>query len=274
MSGPQRVGRGAGSLLARLRAPAQRDMATPYAGKVAVITGASAGLGAGMAKEFRRLGLSVGLCSRSPACLADEPEGSVVAAQLDIRDEKAVADFADLVVSRLGKIDLWVNNAGVLDPISFVRDLDASAFQEHLNTNVVGVLNGTRSFVRHLRCRGGDGVLVNISSGAARSGYAGWGAYCASKAAVDLLTECTQIEEKDSGLRAYSLAPGIIDTAMQERIRGLSAEEFPMVEKFHTVKKNDAFNTPEFVARHILDISFDPNARPDKVACSAPKEKQ
>ena len=111
----------------------------------------------------------------------------------------------------------------------------------------------------------------NISSGAARNGYSGWSAYCATKAAVDLMTESVQIEEEEHGLlRAYSVAPGVIDTDMQAVIRECRIEDFPMVEKFRDLKARDAFNTPEFVAQKLLDIAFDESARPESVRTSLP----
>merc|ERR1719343_1916403 len=178
-------------------------MSPSLAGRVAVITGASRGLGAGMAEEFQRQGLKLGLCSRSAPCLP--PGEGVVTTQLDVRDAAAVELFAGSVAQQFGAIDLWINNSGVLDPIRFLRDLEPAQLEEHLAVNVVGVLNGTRSFVHHVRSREGGGVLINISSGAARSGYAGWGPYCAGKAAVDRLSECAQLEEEASGLRVHSV---------------------------------------------------------------------
>src|SRR5690606_22108759 len=119
----------------------------------------------------------------------------------------------------LGPIDLWINNAGVLDPIAFVRDLDPAAFQDHLAINVGGVLHGSQAYVRHLRAVGRTGVLVIVSSGAAQKPYPAWGAYCAGKAAVDLLTGVSAAEERC--VRAHAVAPGLVDTAMQEKIRSL-----------------------------------------------------
>ncbi|CAK0890566.1 unnamed protein product, partial [Prorocentrum cordatum] len=123
----------------------------------------------------------------------------VVTAQLDVRDAAAVELFAGRVAQQFGTIDLWINNSrgGGARPHRVPARLGEPAqLEEHLAVNVVGVLNGTRSFVRHVRSREGGGVLLNISSGAARSGYAGWGPYCAGKAAVDRLSECAQLEEE------------------------------------------------------------------------------
>lgn len=237
----------------------------------AVVTGASRGIGAGLAEHFAKAGLRLGLCARSRPVL-DEGE-RVVAESVDVTDEKALDRFAERVEQRFGRIDLWVNNAGVLDPIGPLRDLDAEAFRHHLDVNLTGVFLGTRRYVRHLRRNGTDGVLVNISSGAATSAYAGWSAYCAAKAAVDRMTEVVQLEEEASGLRAHAVAPGVIDTAMQERIRAQTEATFPAVERFRRMKEEESFNSPEFVAREILALAFEPERRPNSVVVRLPMEK-
>jgi len=242
------------------------------AGRIAVVTGASRGLGAGLASEFARRGMRLALCARSrPALAAGE---NVISAQLDVRDEKAVEEFTQRIEERFGTIDLWINNAGVLEPIKPLREISLAAFREHIDVNLIGLFLCTRAYVRHLHRRGASGVLINISSGAAWSGYAGWSAYCAGKSAVDRLTECVQLEEEVHGLRAYAVAPGVIDTDMQRLIRDCTAEEFPEVERFRELKRTEGFNTPAFVAEHLLAIAFDPTRRPEEVVVRLPDEKQ
>ena len=193
--------------------------------------------------------------------------------KLDVRNAEEVEAFARRVVDRFGEIDVWVNNAGVLAPVGPMRDLDVEGFRGHVDTNLVGVFIGSRTFVRHRRSVGGGGVLINVSSGAAWSAYEGWSAYCAGKAGVERFTECVQAEESETGLRAYSLAPGVVDTAMQEEIRGFDAEIFPAVDRFLEMKAEDSFNTPGFVARHMLRMAFDPENVDPEVAQRLPDEK-
>ena len=240
-------------------------------GYTVVITGASRGLGAGLAEDFASRGMRLALCSRSDPALA--PGDDVLSERVDVRDEKAVDDFALRVEERFGEIDLWINNAGVLEPIKPLRDLGVEEFREHIDTNLTGLFLCTRAYVRHLRRRGGEGVLINISSGAAWRGYAGWTAYCAGKSAVDRLTECVQLEEEANGLRAYAVAPGVIDTDMQAQIRACTPDVFPELERFLEMKRDDTFNTTGFVAEHLLAIAFDPAARPEEVTVRFPDEK-
>jgi NAD(P)-dependent dehydrogenase (short-subunit alcohol dehydrogenase family) len=227
-------------------------------GLVAVITGASRGLGAGIAECWARSGVRLGLCARTTP---DAPDGAgragVVTASVDVTDAGAVDDFAREVVDHFGRIDLWVNNAGVLAPIGRLADLEPSALHEHLDINVLGVAFGSSTFARHVRSRTGGGVLVNISSGAATTPYEGWGPYCASKAALEMITEVIAREELSHGLRAYALSPGVVDTDMQAMIRSTPAERFPIVGRFRQLHQEGGFNAPAWVASYILDDLVD-----------------
>ena len=239
------------------------------AGRVAVVTGASRGLGAGLVERFRERGVRVGACARSMAVSDDD---DLLARPVDVTDAAAVTAFAGEVAGRLGPIDLWVNNAGLLAPMGPVRDLDAGEVAEHVAVNLLGVLHGSQVFVRHVRARGGEGVLVNITSGAALRAYEGWGPYCASKAGVERLTEVIALEEGNSGVRAYAIAPGVVDTDMQAMIRSSSTDDFPARDRFVELKEREAFNSPAFVADRLLAIAFDPSARPDEVVFRLPAE--
>ena len=240
------------------------------AGKTVVITGASRGLGAGLARDFAGRGMKLGLCARSAPVLPDGPE--VVAAELDVRDEEAVERFAAGVAARLGPIDLWINNAGVLEPIRPLVDAPADEWARHIEINVLGVARGSAAFCRHRRGVGPGGTLVNISSGAGRKGYFGWSAYCAGKAAVDRMSECLALEEATAGTRVLSVAPGIIDTRMQEQIRASTAADFPEVERFVRMKEEGRFSSTEWVAARLVELVFDPARRTDEVLVGLPLE--
>jgi NAD(P)-dependent dehydrogenase (short-subunit alcohol dehydrogenase family) len=239
-------------------------------GKTAVITGASRGIGAAIAREAHRRGMNLGLCARSEPVL---PEGdSVVSTRLDVSDEPAVHAFARAVEARFGDIDLWINNAGVLEPIAFVRDVRVDDFRAHIEINLIGALIGSQAYLRHRQRVGRGGVLVNISSGAAWNPYAGWGAYCAGKAGLSRLTDCVAAEEAQNGLRAYSIAPGVVDTEMQALIRRTPVEVFPDLDKFSEMKRDGLFNSGEYVAREILAVAFDPDRATDEVDLRFPYE--
>ena len=226
--------------------------------RVALITGASRGIGAGLARAFHRRGLKLALCARSEPDegeLPDDPE-RIHYGRVDVTDFRALERFAAEADERLGPIELWVNNAGLLEPIALVREADADDVRAHIEVNVLGVVHGTRIFLERLHAEGRTGTIVNISSGAGAHPFAGWGAYCAGKAAVDMLTRVTALEERPHGIRAYALAPGVIETGMQELIRRQDERDFPDVERFRGLHSSGKLLDPESPAPAILRLAF------------------
>ena len=232
-------------------------------GKVAVITGASSGIGAGLARHFAAQGMRLGLCSRRVPVL--EEGADVLSRSVDVSDEAAVFRFAAEVAARFGRIDLWVNNAGVVEPIGMLRDLDMQAFARNHLINFMGVVHGTRAFIAHVRGapkREAESVLVNVSSAAARQARAGMSAYSSSKAAIDRLTEAVAEDEKSAGIVALALSPGMVDSGTQAVVRSMPVERMPASENNRRAAAAGRFNSPEHVAQHMLRIAFDPAARP------------
>lgn len=237
-----------------------------------VITGASRGLGAGMARTYLERGHKVAACSRSPPPKdlensADTEGRLYYQSNVDVCDPDAVKDFLENTAKNLGPdIDVWINNAGILDPIKPIRETNFADFEKNIQINLMGTFHATKAYINYSRSRAKDtggvsSTLVNISSGAAVKGYAGWGAYCSGKGAVDRLTECALAEEQSDEksklcFRAYSIAPGVIDTEMQEKIRNATKSDFPMVDKFHEIKANDSFNTPPYIAIQIENLAL------------------
>jgi len=250
--------------------------------RVVVVTGASRGLGAGLAVHFAASGMHLGLCARHRPVLAARTrptahDGHIVASEMpvlsavDVTDRGALARFAREVAARFGRIDLWVNNAGLLGPVGPLVEADPAELARTVDVNVTGVLHGTAVFAEHVRSRRGPGVLVNISSGAGTTPYVGWAAYCASKAAVDQLTRVVALEEAPHGLRAYSVAPGLVDTDMQVALRAADQASFPEVERFRRAATEHRFNSPAWVAEHLLALAFGPQ-RPEGVTVRIPDQ--
>ena len=216
-----------------------------------MVTGASRGLGAGMAARFAEHGLLLGLCARTEP--VPPPGTRSVTESVDVTDAAAVERFASNVADALGPIDLWVNNAGVLEPMGPQRTHEADAVDRALLVNIGGVANGTRSFTRRARTwTPSRRVLVNVSSGAATSIYEGWSIYGATKAAVDHFTEIVAAEEPD--LTCHAVAPGVVDTEMQAQIRTHDESTFPAVGRFRARHEAGAWNSPAWVADHLLGL--------------------
>jgi len=251
-------------------------------GRVAVVTGASRGLGAGLAVHFAASGMHLGLCARHRPRLVvrtrpTAQDGHIVSSEtpvlsaVDVTDRDALAGFADAVVARFGRIDLWVNNAGLLGPIAPLALADGGEVARTIEVNVTGVANGSSVFAAHVRERPGRGVLINVSSGAATRPYEGWAVYCATKAAVDQLTRVVALEEARHDLSAYAVSPGLVDTEMQVAMRASDASWFPERERFRRVAEQHRFNSPAWVAEHLLAIAFGPE-RPEAVTLRIPDQ--
>lgn len=231
------------------------------AGRTALITGASGGIGAGIAERFAALGVRVALCARTEPTLPPGADGTT--ASVDVTDADAVADFVEGAAAALGPLDLCIANAGILGPLGPLRDDDPAAVAATFRTNVEGVAHTAAAYARHVRGRSGPGVFLGISSGAGRNPTAGWAPYAASKAAVDALCVAFAEEESDAGLRVVAVAPGVVDTGMQEAIRASTPDAFPRHEQFVRMKADEAFNGAAFVADHLLRLAFAPEPGDD-----------
>ncbi len=238
------------------------------AGKVVVITGASRGLGAGLAQRFAELGAGLGLCARTEPA---GPAGALACCEaVDVSDHGAVDRFAAAVNDALGPIDMWINNAGVLDPMGPNRTLDPAAVERALLINIAGVANGTRAFSQRARdWPPARRVLVNISSGAAAKSYQGWSIYGATKAAVDRFTEVVALEEPE--LTCAAVAPGVVETDMQVAIRAADAATFPDVDRFREMHRDGTASSPAWVADHLAAF-FTGSFEPDAVVWRVPPE--
>lgn len=234
-------------------------------GKVVVVTGASRGLGLALAQQALASGAQVGACARSELPLGAAPQ--LVTRRLSVDDPRELGAFADLVVERFGQVDLWVNNAGILGPVGPLRTAEPEGLQQALAVNVLGVMYGGQVFASLCRQQGRSGVMLNISSGAARRAYSGWAAYCASKAAVDRLSEVLALEEPL--LRVHSMAPGVFESDMQASLRELAEDVFPEVSKFQGLHRDGALLAPTEVAAKLLSFCFEPGEMAAKVCLDA-----
>ena len=215
---------------------------------VAVVTGASRGLGAALATELVRRGHRVAACARTTLV------GSyAVTASVDVADPHAVERFASEVYDRVGEISLWINNAGVLGPVGPVRTTDVHAWTEALQVNVLGAVAGSRAFL--LR-RAQNAVLVNVASRVSRSGVAGLAAYAATKAALVSLTESIALEE-GGGLRVVAVLPPSIATDMQAILLAADPAEFPGTVESRQRRDAGEIQTAGSAARLLLDAVLD-----------------
>nr|MBP9951986.1 SDR family NAD(P)-dependent oxidoreductase [Cypionkella sp.] len=159
-------------------------------GKVVVITGASQGIGASAAEVFAAAGAKVVLLARSEAritALAEKLGGAAMALRCDVSVWPDVAAAVEAVTARFGRLDVWIGNAGVIEPIAKLAEVDPLDWAHSVAINLNGVLHGLRAVLPVMRSQGG-GTVITLSSGAAHNPLEGWGAYCAAKAGAAMLT--------------------------------------------------------------------------------------
>ncbi|OCW59200.1 SDR family oxidoreductase [Hoeflea olei] len=190
-------------------------------GKTALITGASRGIGEAAARIMAGYGANVVLAARSQGDtnrIASEIGERALAVTCDVARYGDIENAVNQAVKSFGRLDILVNNAGVIDPIARIAESDPEAWDQAVDINVKGVYHGLRAAIPVMKRQGG-GVIVNISSGAASNALEGWSHYCATKAAVLMLTRCAHLECVADKIRVVGLSPGTVATDMQRSIK-------------------------------------------------------
>lgn len=191
-------------------------------GKTAVITGASGGIGAAIARQLHERGVHLGLASRRGADLG---LAGVVAQPVDVRDLDALTHLCDETAERFGGIDIVVANAGVGAYGAFL-DLSRELLDEMLDVNLKGTVYAIRAALPHMLGRDGD--VITLASEAGRRGIPGEAVYCASKFGQVGLTRALDGELREHGIRCTNVCPGGVatDFALEEG-RGRSRDVLP-----------------------------------------------
>lgn len=192
--------------------------------KSVVITGASRGIGEAAARHLAQQGAQIVLAARSTGDITRIAAeivangGSASAVQCDVSRYEDVKAAIDHAVGAYGKLDVLVNNAGLIDPVARLADSDPAAWGHVVDVNLKGVYYGLHAAIAPMLTNGG-GTVINISSGAATAALEGWSHYCSTKAGVLSLTKCADTEYRDQGIRVLGLSPGTVATDMQVAIK-------------------------------------------------------
>lgn len=190
-------------------------------GKTLLITGASRGIGEATARLFVEAGANVALIARSEEAIADlsgELGERSIAIPCDVSRYWEVSKAVDATIETFGGLDVLINNAGVIEPISHLASSDPEGWSHAIDVNLKGVYYGMRAAMPYMMDNGG-GTIITISSGAAHYPIEAWSHYCASKAGAAMLTGCADKEGRDNGLRIMGLSPGTVATQMQKEIK-------------------------------------------------------
>jgi benzil reductase ((S)-benzoin forming) len=209
------------------------------------ITGVSSGIGEALANQYLKAGHSVTGIGRGHSI--QHPKFSFQS--LDLMDVKAVLSFQfDVSQDSL----VLINNAGQIGAIQRISEQTESDIEAVMTVNTIAPMLLCQLFLKQVPLTKKQ-TIVNISSGAANRAIPAWASYCASKIAIDRFSETIDLEEKERGrnLRVFSIAPGVIDTPMQEKIRAASATDFSSHANFVQLKKANDLTTAEQTATKI-----------------------
>jgi len=223
---------------------------------LAIVTGTTKGIGAALrdvlAVDADSLVITL---SRAPTTIE-----SPVNIQLDVSDLLAIKPaFAEAMAhagNRQFEHAVLINNAGVVSPVGTFDQIGATETANNLMVNIAAPMILAGLFASATRHIAKQRLVVNISSGAAKRAIAGWSAYCAAKAALEMATRVAALEASasDQSLSICSLAPGVVDTAMQGLIRETTESEFPDVARFRAMKADGVLRDAHDVAAEIVAL--------------------
>ena len=231
--------------------------------QVILVTGASQGIGQGIARAFARHGARLALVARSADRLAqiaidiERQGGEALALPTDVTDEAQVAEMVERTLARFGRIDGLVNSAGVA-PLAPIVECTLETWEWTMRVNVTGTFLCCRAVWTPMVQQGG-GSILNISSGSGKRAHAEWVAYCASKWAVMGLTESLALEGFPLGIRVNALCPGPTATPMR-------ADNFPGEDQSRLLTADEVaeaalyFFTP--ASQYVRNAALDVRKRP------------
>ena len=227
--------------------------------QVYLVTGASKGLGRSICELLAKNGyIVIGLARNSSDlssldALLKRFNPKSMAISCDLSNPSEVSSAGKQIAEGFSSIHGIIHNAGIISPIGSMFDVDSSVWDKTMMVNLLSVQHLTKalhaSMVNAQRCR-----VTTISSGAAINSLESWSAYCTSKAGLEMWTKCLADEGSRDGISAISIAPGIVDTDMQVKIRSVSQEDFPMVDRFIEFHKNGDLVAPNLVADALFNL--------------------
>lgn len=215
------------------------------------ITGTSRGLGLELAHQFLKQGWQVHGIGRSHTIEHEAYHANF----LDLADPQAVLAHCFEIPTGTSE-SLLIHNAGTLGEIAHLGHYEnPQRINEAYQVNLVAAAILSNTFLQTIKHGGCTSGILYISSGAARNAYDGWATYCSSKAGLDMLARCINTEnEHKNSFRIFSIAPGVVDTSMQEEIRKAKPNQFSKIERFLTLKNENKLEKPADAALKIFRV--------------------
>ncbi len=230
-----------------------------FTGKVAIVTGASSGIGRAAAIAFAEEGASVVVSGRREAGLESvvgtivDAGGSAMAVAGDVRDESHAAALVDAALKRFGGLDVAFNNAGAVGAVGPLPDLTGDGWEDTLRTNLTGAFFAAKHQIPAMLRRGGGSLVFTSSFVGNTVAFPGLAAYAAAKAGVIGLVQVIAAEFGARGIRANAVLPGGIDTPSNAaNLPGAAPETRPFIEGLHAMKR---LGRPEEIAQAALFLA-------------------
>jgi benzil reductase ((S)-benzoin forming) len=230
--------------------------------KTYIITGASKGLGKSIARECFREGSHCILVSRTineELKREGEQKGALVTyLEADLGDTNLLENNIEKIFQLAGVCSelVLINNASVVEPIKPAGKLDLEPFEISMKVNFLAPVILIDEFIKRTRNHNYQKKIVNISSGAALRPYHGWGAYCSTKAGLEMFTRVSGLEQgkEKNPVILISFSPGKMDTGMQATIRTADEKDFADAALFNAYKEQGELRTADFVARKLMEL--------------------
>lgn len=231
-----------------------------------IITGASRGIGQALTRKLIVHGNTLFAASRTLnedlIELASSLNVQLFYFETDLSVREEAEKFIRSVFSKikLGPFDriALINNAGMLEPVSPIKSIDFALAEKHLHLNLLTPMVLSSVFLSETDGLDIPKVILNISSGASFNAYSGWSVYCSSKAGLDMFTQVAGLEQNAEvqSTKVFALAPGIIETGMQELIRTTDESLFPERDKFIRLYEEGKLSNPDDIAYIIQNTIF------------------
>ena len=180
---------------------------------------------------------------------------------VDLSDTKSILAF-EFEIENIQAPDkiVLINNAGTVGIVNHVGSMDSNDIVKSYTLNLIAPSVLINKFINTFQFQKNNKIILNVSSGAGKKPVDGWSVYCSTKSGLDMFSEVVNCEQKINSFedilnfKIYSIAPGVVDTAMQQEIRKLKKESFSKIENFISLKANNQLLNPKYVAQKYIDV--------------------
>ncbi|WP_395057277.1 SDR family NAD(P)-dependent oxidoreductase [Flavobacterium sp.] len=223
-----------------------------------IITGGNKGIGSGIVSAYKNSGYQIISIARTLNPSDEYKEVTQIVLDLIITEdlENAFSQILNAIDKDAVERIVFINNAGTLGKIGRLENNSVSDIQSIIQINTITPFLLTSVFLKETQNWNCSKKIINISSGAAVKPYYGWSLYCASKAAIDMMTKAVAVEQEtiENGTKIVAIYPGVVDTDMQTQIRKSKIENFADLQRFIDLKESNSLVSIETIGKEIFEI--------------------